>query len=285
MENNNAYWWIKLQEDFFNSKEMKKLRRIAGGAVYTIIYLKMQLLSLKTGGKLFFDGIEDTFADEIALTIDEDPENVAATLLFLEKAGLASRVTETEILLPEVEKNTGSETKWASKKRNYRKAIREKKLAEIEAKEDNVRAASSACPTELEIEIESELETEREKNAHTLAHAREEDLQAFGTYKNVFLTDPEVEQLQQELPGLWEDYAERLSSYKKQTGKTYASDFATIRRWVKEDAEIVAKTAEALKPNAFNSYDGRREYTSEEMNELELKMRKRRAGAESEGDE
>ena len=73
------YWWIRLQEDFFQSKEMKKLRKIAGGAVYTVIYLKMQLLAMKSGGKLFWDGVEETFAEEIALVIDEEPENVAAT--------------------------------------------------------------------------------------------------------------------------------------------------------------------------------------------------------------
>ena len=38
------YYWLKLKKDFFNSKEMKKLRRIAGGDTYTVIYLKMQLV-------------------------------------------------------------------------------------------------------------------------------------------------------------------------------------------------------------------------------------------------
>ena len=47
------YYWLKLKENFFNQKEVKKLRRVAGGDTYTIIYLKLQLLSLKNGGKLF----------------------------------------------------------------------------------------------------------------------------------------------------------------------------------------------------------------------------------------
>ena len=34
------YYWLKLKDDFFNSREIKKLRRIAGGDTYTIIYLK-----------------------------------------------------------------------------------------------------------------------------------------------------------------------------------------------------------------------------------------------------
>ena len=40
------YFWLKLFEDFFSSKRIKKLRSLAGGDTYTIIYLKMQLKAL-----------------------------------------------------------------------------------------------------------------------------------------------------------------------------------------------------------------------------------------------
>lgn len=46
------YYWLKLHEDFFRQKDIKKLRQIAGGDTYTIIYLKMLLHSLSTSGKL-----------------------------------------------------------------------------------------------------------------------------------------------------------------------------------------------------------------------------------------
>jgi predicted phage replisome organizer len=65
-----VYYWLKLNKDFFKGKEIKKLRKIAGGDTYTIIYLKLQLLSLKDEGKLYFDGIEETFAEELALELD-----------------------------------------------------------------------------------------------------------------------------------------------------------------------------------------------------------------------
>lgn len=280
---NKTYWWIKLQENFFNSKEMKKLRRIAGGAVYTIIYLKLQLLGMKSGGKIFFDGVEETFAEEIALTIDEDAENVAATLLFLEKTGLASRVGENEIFLPEVEQNTGRETRWAGYKREERRRIAEEAAAAIEQKVDIVQQQSNDGPTEIDIEIEKEIEIERGRaGARTPAHTREDPMQVFGEYKNVALTGSEVEQLRQELPDRWEEICERLSSYKKRTGKTYASDFATIRKWAKEDDEIAMETIKQLRPksNSFVDYEGRREYTPEEYAEIELAMRNKRAGEE-----
>ena len=56
-------------------KEIKKLRTIAGGDTYTIIYLKLLLLSLENSGRLFYESLEETFAEELALIIDEDPKN------------------------------------------------------------------------------------------------------------------------------------------------------------------------------------------------------------------
>jgi predicted phage replisome organizer len=82
------YYWLKLKADWFSDKRIKKLRSIAGGDIHTIIYLKMMLLSLKDEGKLYFEGVEDNFASEIALALDEDAENVKLTLAFLQRHGL-----------------------------------------------------------------------------------------------------------------------------------------------------------------------------------------------------
>ena len=41
MANEKRYYWLKFREDFFESKRIKRLRRMAGGDTYLIIYLKM----------------------------------------------------------------------------------------------------------------------------------------------------------------------------------------------------------------------------------------------------
>jgi predicted phage replisome organizer len=119
--NMKKYYWLKLQNDFFNQKTIKKLRKVAGGDTYTIIYLKMQLLSLKNQGRLFYEGLESTFAEELALEIDEDPENVKFTLIFLEKYMLLEFVeVANEYLLPETIENIGSEGDSAARVRKHR---------------------------------------------------------------------------------------------------------------------------------------------------------------------
>lgn len=46
------YYWLKLPDGFFRQKAIKKLRKIAGGDTYTIIYLKMLLVAMKQDGRL-----------------------------------------------------------------------------------------------------------------------------------------------------------------------------------------------------------------------------------------
>ena len=44
------YYWLKLPDDFFRQKAIIKLRKIAGGDTYTVIYLKMLLTAIKQDG-------------------------------------------------------------------------------------------------------------------------------------------------------------------------------------------------------------------------------------------
>ena len=121
------YYWLKLQKDFFSQPIIKKLRRIAGGDTYTIIYLKMQLTSLSNNGKLYYEGIEDTFAKELSLTLDEDADNIGITLTFLQKYGLLEEIKPDEFTLPETIENIGSETAGASRTRRFRQRQKEEK--------------------------------------------------------------------------------------------------------------------------------------------------------------
>ena len=156
------YYWIKLQKGFFKSLAMKKLRRIAGGDTYTIIYLKLQLLSADTEGVLYYEGIENTFVEEIASLLDEDEDNVRVTLNFLESVGLLEQTSKDEYLLTEVPFLVGSESDSAERVRR----CREKKKALIEAQEDikalQCNEGVTECNTEREKRRE-EKEIEKSK--------------------------------------------------------------------------------------------------------------------------
>jgi hypothetical protein len=59
----------------------------------------------------------------------------------------------------------------------------------------------------------------------------------YGEYKNVLLTDEELEKLKDEFPD-WEERIERLSSYVASTGKSYKNHLATIRNWARKELEV-----------------------------------------------
>lgn len=163
------YVWLKLKKDFFQQRAIKKLRKIAGGDTYTIIYLKLQLLSLDDEGKLFYEGVEENFAEEMALAIDEDPDNVKVVLMFLEKNGLLESVTENEFVLPETVDSIGSETAAAERMRKMRNTKNKEKL-ELKEKERNEVTPMLQDVTEELQEVTNcytEKEKEKEKDIDT----------------------------------------------------------------------------------------------------------------------
>ena len=119
-ENEKRYYWLKLQDDFFSSKRIKKLRKLAGGDTYTIIYLKMQLLAMKRGGYLEYTGLEPTFAEELALDMDESADNVCVTVNYLLSCGLLETSDNKEFFVPYAVLNTGSEGASAKRVRDHR---------------------------------------------------------------------------------------------------------------------------------------------------------------------
>lgn len=164
-EGQKRYYWLKLQNDFFSRKEIKRLRRIAGGDTLTIIYLKMLCRSLKDNGKLYYDGLDNDFVSELAMDIDEDTENVQITVNYLIKTGLLEQIDEVEYTLKDAESNTGTETAVAARVRKHRErqkalqcntdvtAVKQLGNVEIEKEKDK----------EIDKEIEEEKEEEKKE--------------------------------------------------------------------------------------------------------------------------
>lgn len=176
MAEEKRYFWLKLNQDFFDSKRIKKLRRMAGGDTYTIIYLKMQLLALNNDGIITWTGLEENIADELALDLDEAADDIKVTLTYMLHCGLCETSDNVNFFLPYVVQNTGSEGSSAKRKREQR--AREKALAREKC--DNVTQLSAQCPQmsaqrhgEKDKDKEEEEDIEQERK-YAGARAREE---------------------------------------------------------------------------------------------------------------
>lgn len=151
---NKRYFWIQLAQDFFKSKEMKLLRKIAGGDTHTIIYLKMMLISLEDGGHIYYDGLADNLAEEIALVIDENVEDIKITLIFLESKGLLTRKNDRDYFLEQVPEMVGSETATARRVRKFRE---NKQVLQCNTDE-------TKCNGDIDIDKEIDIEKDIEKD-------------------------------------------------------------------------------------------------------------------------
>jgi len=121
------FYWLKLQENFFDDLKIKRMRKLAGGDTLTIIYLKLQLLSLRDGGLLTFQGFDSSIYDELALEIDEEPDNVQMLINYLTHVGLAE-FCDDKVLLPDVVNNTGTEGSSAERMRRARAKLQSQVL-------------------------------------------------------------------------------------------------------------------------------------------------------------
>ena len=194
------YYWLKLMKDFFTQPKIKKLRRIAGGDTYTIIYLKLQLLSIDNNAVLEYQEIENDFIEEMALTIDEDVENVKVTINYLIAQGMLEKVDDHHYILVETLKSIGSETSKAElmrKKRGIEKEIVKngnnvtKVLPDVtNALPTRYQSVTNALPTvtncyteiEKEKEIEKELELNKELELEKKKEKRETYVSILDSY-------------------------------------------------------------------------------------------------------
>ena len=96
---------------------------------------------------------------------------------------------------------------------------------------------SAHAPENLPLEIAENKNNKNNENDFNNSDNKKPTRHKYGTYKNVFLTDEDMEKLKSEFPDDWQNRIERLSEYIASSGKTYKNHLATIRVWAKKDKE------------------------------------------------
>lgn len=175
---NRRYYWLQLKEDFFKTKEMKLMRKLPGGEEITIIYLKIMLVSLADEGKIYFEGLADDLAEELALLIDEDPEAIRMTLLFLSQKNLLTTSDNFQYKLEQVPEMIGSETastRRSRKHREYQKTL-----------QCNTGATKRNGEIDIDIEIDKDID-----NNKPISPSLSENLKSSG----IRITDKQHQQL------------------------------------------------------------------------------------------
>ena len=225
MADNRKYYYLKLKENYFDEDVIVLLENQPDGFLYSNILLKLYLKSLKNGGKLQLDENKPYTAQMIATITHQQVGTVERALRLFMELGLVEVLNDGAFYMSNIELLIGQSSTEGERKRRARMELQ--KIPQ---------AIADICPPEIEIkkeiDIESEIEREKETGQATPT--------VYGRYKNIYLTDVELSELQAELPDTWDFYINRLSEYMASKGKSYDNHAATIRRWAASDTEKAA---------------------------------------------
>ena len=160
---------------------------------------------------------------EIANTIDRSPMTVKNALNELETEGLIERQRRGQSLPNLI----------------YVKIPDGQDIVRLTDRKLSARRKEN-CPSDgqkIVVEMDRKLSTNKTTSNLSSNYLKGESTRtrARGRYQNVFLSDTDLAELQEELPSDWQQYIEKLSEYMASTGKAYKNHAATIRRWAVED--------------------------------------------------
>ena len=225
MADNRKYYYLKLKENYFDEDAIVLLESMQDGVLYSNILLKLYLKSLKNGGKLQLDENIPYTAQMIATITRQQVGTVERALQIFMKLGLVEPLQNGALYMSNIELLIGQSSTEGERKRRARRALQEQKTLPEAVADKCPPYAADICPPERELEIKREGEIKPGQTTRA----------PFGRYKNVFLSEKELAELQTELPGKWEYYIDRLSGYIASSGKKYKNHAATIRRWAADD--------------------------------------------------
>ena len=149
MGENKRYYWLKLQENFFEDDTIDFIEGQENGEKYVLFYLKLCLKALKNEGKLI------RYVGEMLLPYDDvgiakltrtDIDVVRSALLLFSKIGLIKKMDSGEIYLTQLNEMVGTETQKA-------KYMRQRRL---EQKSNIVTPLLPECYTDIELDTELE---------------------------------------------------------------------------------------------------------------------------------
>ena len=156
------YYWLKLNESFFEDDTIAWLEEQENGKDYVIFYLKLALKSLQNDGHLIrYVGEKLMPYDVKALSkaTNTPLDTVAVAMKVFSEIGLVTILETGEIYLTQINEMVGSETDSAKRVRKHR--IRNQP-EDVKALQCNIDVTK--CNTEIEKEIDIEREKKEDKD-------------------------------------------------------------------------------------------------------------------------
>lgn len=162
MSDNKKYYYLKLKESFFDSEEMKVLESMQNGIAYQNFYLKLCLLSLKTGGALLFKGTIPYDIQMLSTVLRMNIDTVKTGIELLQKFNLLEILDNGTVYMSDIQTLIGQSSTEAERIKLYRTRIKQEKQGEVSV--TNAVQMYEHCTPEIEIEIDKEIDIDTVQN-------------------------------------------------------------------------------------------------------------------------
>lgn len=229
MSTNKRYYWLKLQESFFDDDTIDFIESQESGEKYVLFYLKLCLKALKNEGKLI------RYVGEMLLPYDDvglakltrtDVDVVRSALALFTNIGLIKKLETGEIFLTQLNEMVGTETDKA-------KYMRQKRLktAQIEKGEQcypDVTPMLPECYTEIDIEKELDIDKDKDLDIDKDKHKRFQKQSDVNTGKSEKEPSPQTRILQ-----AYDTCFKRLYSEGRVLTDKYMFDFGVVGKLIK----------------------------------------------------
>jgi predicted phage replisome organizer len=272
--------WIKITTDIFDDEKILLIESLPDSYAIITVWFKLLCLAGKQNNSGVFMMGQIAYTDKMLATIFRMKEaTVTMALNTFEQFGMIE-IIDGVITIPNWGKHQNLDQLESKKEymRNYMKEYREKQ--KLLTGKTTCKTNSKTNVSEADKDIDKDIEEDKDikdiipdsdepeppapKKTKPVKHK-------YGEYKNVLLSDDELEKLKAEYPD-YRDRIERLSSYVASTGKSYKSHYATIRNWARKDAEKPGRKEMVpswMKKNQFNNFPER---PAENINDLEAAL-------------
>ncbi len=138
MADNKKYYYLKLNENFFEREEIKIIEAQPNGYEYSNILLKMYLKSLKRDGKLMVTNLIPYSVETLSKVLGHNVDTVRNAIKVFEEFKLVEILDNGAIYLLDIQNFIGKSSTEADRKREQRARIEEEKKLLKEQKSNEV---------------------------------------------------------------------------------------------------------------------------------------------------
>ena len=227
--------WIKINTNIFDDEKILLIESLPDAYAIITVWFKLLCLAGKQNNSgVFMMSNKIAYTDKMLATIFRMKESTVTMALntFCE-FGMVELI-DGVITIPNWDKHQSLDAYAKKKERDklyqQERRNRQKLLATKKSSDESSDKSSDIAVSDIDIEEDKDIEEEKEYISKPPKPVRHK----YGLYKNVLLTDEDLDKLKTEFPD-WEQRIERLSEYIASTGKSYKNHLATIRAWARKE--------------------------------------------------